>query len=226
MPLILDIRYNPGGAIGDAIALVSDLASTKENIAPLSQMFRITNLAWESVDAAVAGGIEDPANIDPSAQEVASVFTDARAKGSDYSEVLPASPLTTDKVVNGYDQKIVVLTTSLCVSACDATALLLKTAGRATLMGEPTNGTGAGFFSTFEVPDFTDTNHIIVAHLPNSLFGRPLQAGENPKTVAVESIEAENHPTQPDVLIEPTLADVQNGNSDLITAAIAKVTSK
>jgi hypothetical protein len=209
MPLILDVRYNPGGIIDDAISLVSSLASHNENIPPLSQMFRVTNLAWESVDAAVAAGTEDPAKLNPLAQEVASIFTDARAQGSAYSEVLPADPLTTNKVVNGYNQKIVVLTSSFCVSACDVTALLLKNAGRATLMGEPTNGTGAGFFSTFEVPDFTDTNHIIVAHLPNSLFGRPLKAGEDPRTIAVESIEAENHPTQPDVLVEPTLTDVQ-----------------
>jgi hypothetical protein len=226
MPLILDMRYNPGGEIGEALALVGDLAPTNGSINALSQMFRITNLAWESIDSAVAGGLVDPLNLDPTAVVVSSVFTDARSKGSDYSEILPASPLTTSKVVNGYDQKIVVLTSPFCVSACDATALLLKSSGRATLMGEASNGTGAGFFSTFEVPDFTDTNHIIVAHLPNSLFGRPLQSGEDAKTVSVESVEAENHPTQPDVVVTQTLNDVQNGNSDLITAAIAKVTSK
>jgi hypothetical protein len=51
------------------------------------------------------------------------------------------------------------------------------------------------------------------------LFGRPLRSGESAQ-IDIESIEAENRPTQPDAVYEQDITDVTSGNSDLIQAAL------
>jgi hypothetical protein len=216
--LILDLRNNPGGNPEYAADVLSALAPEKASYSPLSTMYRITELAWETEDAGTSKGLTDPIKL--KAQEaVDDAFKNAIAENKPYTEVLPDDPITADPIVGGYDQKIVALTSPNCISACDVMSILLKSSGRATLLGLPTNGTGAGFSSSFEVPTFTDTNHILTARLPNMLFGRPLRSGESAQ-IDIESIEAENRPTQPDAVYEQDITDVTSGNSDLIQAAL------
>jgi hypothetical protein len=219
LPLILDLRNNPGGNLDYATGLFSDLISADKTYAPLSNMFRITELSWESEDGMSPKGTKDPATV-ASQAKIDAVFKDAVAAGRDYSEILPAEMMTADADVTGYSGKVVELTSPNCVSACDAFSLLMKSSGRGIILGQPTNGTGAGFFSTFTVNDWTDTNHLVTARIPNMLFGRPLKAGETNVTADVEAVEAENRPTQPDVVYSTSVNDVLSGNSDLIAAAL------
>jgi hypothetical protein len=221
LPLIVDLRNNPGGNLDYATGLFSDLIGTGQTYSPLTNMFRITELSWESEDAMSTKGLQDPKTVAAQAANDAA-FRDAIAQGRDYSEALPADMMVADKIVAGFDGKVVELTSPNCVSACDAFSLLMKSSGRGKILGQPTNGTGAGFFSTFTVNDWTDTNYIMTARIPNMLFGRPLKAGENAATVDIESIEAENRPTQPDVVYSTSVNDVVSGNADLISAALAQ----
>jgi len=219
LPLLLDLRNNPGGNLDYATGLFADLIAADKTYAPLSNMFRITELSWESEDAMSPKGIKDPTAIATQAK-IDAVFKNAVAAGRDYSEILPDDMMTADTDVTGYSGKVVELTSPNCVSACDAFSLLMKSSGRGKILGQPTNGTGAGFFSTFTVNDWTDTNHLVTARIPNMLFGRPLKAGETDATADVESVEAENRPTQPDVVYSTSVNDVLSGNSDLIAAAL------
>lgn len=225
LPLILDIRNNPGGNPDYSAAVLSALTPTGQQYAPLSEMYRITELAWETEDAMSMKGLTDPAEL--AVQKATDqAFRDAIAKKRDYSEVMPAAPIMADDDVGGFSGNVVALTSPNCVSACDIMAILLKSSGRAKLIGQPTNGTGAGFSSSFAIPDWTDTNHILTAKVPNFIFGRPLKAGESPATVDIESIEAENRPTQPDIAYEPDLNDVTSGNADLIQSALKQLASE
>jgi Peptidase family S41 len=219
LPLLLDLRNNPGGNLDYATGLFADLIGADKTYAPLSNMFRITELSWESEDAMSTKGVTDPTAIATQAK-IDAVFKDAVAAGRDYSEILPDDMMTADADVSGYSGKVVELTSPNCVSACDAFSLLMKSSGRGKILGQPTNGTGAGFFSTFTVNDWTDTNHLVTARIPNMLFGRPLKAGETDATANIESVEAENRPTQPDVIYSTSVNDVLSGNSDLIAAAL------
>ena len=79
------------------------------------------------------------------------------------------SEITASKEVGGFHQKIVALTSPKCVSACDIMASLLSHSKRATLIGLPTNGTGAGArtLHPFNGTVWKDDHKILAIKIPN-----------------------------------------------------------
>ena len=102
------------------------------------------------------------------------------------------------------------LTSPKCVSACDIMASLLSHSKRATLIGLPTNGTGAGArtLHPFNGTVWKDDHKILAIKIPNFLFGYPYKIKDSPKVLSmISQYNLENRPTKPDTLYEPTLLD-------------------
>ena len=109
------------------------------------------------------------------------------------------------------------------MSACDRLAALLKSTGRAVLVGSPTEGAGGSQQETAGLPArWTDSGRLLSVAIPNAAFGvrrtatgvvspasslAPVGA-EIPAPVFFESFGIENHPVAPDVRYETTLEDV------------------
>jgi hypothetical protein len=151
---VLDIRTNPGGYL--------DLGKdTLAAITPRNQRIN-TRSAWAYREDEVY-------------REVDGAYFEGEYWGGNTIEVSPRERF--DRKVGGYSGKVLALITPYCLSSCDRLAAFLKTSGRATLIGTPTNGTGAGFQDWTDPAtgrlhsDWQDSAGILTAQIPDQLFG-------------------------------------------------------
>lgn len=230
MPLLLDLKMN-GGGNGSYPAKLLAILSEKGKTYPADvASFRITpstvDLATNDMDPTKATGARD-LDHGPDMVTMVSAISDAIAKGEKYTDVFNGPDVKTDEEVGGYSQKIVAIVTPFCISACDMTARLLKTAKRATIVGTKSNGTGAGFWSSDTELDssFADTEGLLSFRIPNFLFG--VSADVNlPMRLPFASTKGqllENIPTQADVQVPFTVEDIKTGGSDIAKAALKEL---
>ena len=132
--------------------------------------------------------------------------------------------ITADPAIGGYDEPVAVLIGPECVSACDGLALLLKSSGRVTMIGEPSNGTGAGLLgiAPYKPEPWRDNYGVLSLVLPNSLFGFPGKVGRYvyPEDDAYIEFNAENRPTQPNVAFAGSLDDYLGNSRSIFAKAI------
>ena len=89
--------------------------------------------------------------------------------------ILQSEPIMAHSDISGYEQPVVALLSPWCISACDNQAFLFEASNRVTLIGEPANGTGAGFQGNqFHSTSFIDPLFIVKIRIPNYLFGFPV----------------------------------------------------
>jgi hypothetical protein len=228
LPLVLDLRTNPGGYI--------DLGSqTLAALTPRKQRAPVRG-TWAYRDSTTYREIEEG-------------YFDGQYWGNNSLEITPREKW--DPGAGGYGGKIIALITPNCMSSCDRLASMLKTGGRATLLGSSTNGTGAGFMDTLNpstgkpTSEWTDSRGLLWAQIPDQLFGAvaseevPLTSGKpkgvlpwfqwvmagKPEATEYLPLEAyesytliENLPTQPDIFFEPSAADLRQGQESWIRA--------
>ena len=215
MPLILDLRSNPGGNGNFPGAVLSLLANTNTVYAGHTNGYRITPYIRQIEEPSlyqevIAEDVTEGITLDV----FSSILSDAIDKRADHTAMFNYSPIFPDGKVQGFDNKIVALVTADCVSACDKMSSLLKTSKRATLIGTHSNGTGAGYLSTSEMStDWTDSLRVFSTKLPNYLFGMASDVdtrifGED----SVYELDLENLPTQADILYRPTMKDFAKNN--------------
>jgi hypothetical protein len=94
-------------------------------------------------------------------------------------------------------------------------SFLLKSSGRATIIGTHSNGTGAGFLSTGELnTKWEDRLRVLETQVPNYLFGVPGTSID--QTVfdenSVEKMCSENRPIFADVTYSSTMLDLARNN--------------
>jgi hypothetical protein len=104
-------------------------------------------------------------------------------------------------------------------------ASLLKTSGRAVLVGTQSNGTGAGYLSTSELnTQWTDSLRVFETQIPNHLFGR---AGDpNVRIFGEDSaleLDLENQPTMADVKYAPTAKDFSKNSLGWLEKAVETI---
>lgn len=221
LPLILDLRDNGGGMTSYPPRLLSLLAPSGATYPNDTHAYRVTRYAESTVRSEFSTNALPEELEGYSIADFLSVFPAAISKGELHTAALSGPDIQS---VIGYSGKIVALISSSCISACDIMSMLLKTSGRATLVGEPANGTGAGFTSSG--PDTTawqDTYYVSQSRIPSFLFGRPLPAGVHMQDGVTEELNMENRPTQPDVLHAWTARDVTDGSQDWINAAMKEL---
>ncbi|MGZ3693574.1 MAG: S41 family peptidase [Bdellovibrionota bacterium] len=219
-PLILDLRGNGGGNGKYPAALLSMLTEDKTYGGP-TQALRVTRNSQELTDESTDHETVPEELKALSQEQLNKLLTDAIQDRDVHTAAFSTGDIQADPEVGGFSQKVVALLTPECISACDMTAFLLKSSGRATIIGSPSNGTGAGFLSSGALDSqFTDSYRVLQANIPNFLFGLPGAPGTLLFPGQAEALNSENKPTQPDVLYEGTTDDLLHGSQGWINKAI------
>jgi len=217
LQVILDLRINGGGNGNFPAAVLSIFTEADKLYGGPSRGYRVTqymrNMEEQQNYQRVAG--EDQ-TFGLTYDDLRNVMENALDEGKAYAPMYNVTgPIGADAKVKGFNQKMVVLVTPYCISACDMTASLFKASKRATIIGTTTNGTGAGFRSSSEMNTvWTDPLRVFSTTIPNFLFGRPgadlTQAvyGEN----SVSELCSENEPTVADIEYRNAPIDIVKGN--------------
>ncbi len=230
VPLILDLREN-GGGDSSYPAKVLSMLTPKGNVYPgATRAFRVTHyvrsthdnlphLIRESLGRELTGGVSD--------EELIELLNQAVKTKSSLTQAYSDSGIQPDPEVAGFEAPIVALISPNCVSACDMMATLLKSSGRAVILGTNTSGTGAGFTFGGDYSRFwKDGLQIFTTSIPNFLFGAPGgPAGQKFFPGQAKALCTENRPTVADIRYETTLSDVKNGDLGWLQKAVEAIGS-
>ena len=222
--VVLDLRRNEGGYLDHSTAIAGALTppGAREPDAALvlraternEAVYRERAATWDGGDDALAP------------RHVLEALAAARHGGRALTPGLVAGA----PGAGGFAGRVVALTSPACMSACDRLAALLKSSGRAVLVGSPTEGAGG---SQQEAPGLSarwaDSAGLLSVAIPNATFGvRRTPAGlvvtagsaappraqgalEVPDPVFFDSFGIENRPVEPDVRYETKLEDLTGG---------------
>jgi C-terminal processing protease CtpA/Prc len=228
-PFIFDLRLNFGGNTGIAIENLSSLAKTGESYPSRTTAFR-TSQFMKSMFNTFG---RDPSLADqPKFYDFDIVMTEffhAISIGRKYTNVmLQTKPIVPAEDVGGYDLPVVALISPWCISACDNQAFLLEYSKRVTLIGQPANGTGAGFWGdTAHDPTFVDPLFIISVRIPNYLFGLPVKTDElvlrDHDGSILAQTNSENKPTMPTIEFNYSVDTYKKKSTDWIDKAIEEL---
>ena len=127
VPLILDLRSNPGGNGTYPPALLSMLTEKGKTYSGYSSAFRLSRNIIQILDEDM-GHLTMPEEMNGlTIEQTAQIIRESREKREYYSSAFSEGDITVDPEVGGYSQKVVALISPQCVSSCDITAFLLKT---------------------------------------------------------------------------------------------------
>lgn len=224
MPLILDLRQN-GGGNGNLPAQVLSVLAEEGAVYPgATSGFRMTSYMRQVQEP---GFHQDVVGEDQSfgltMDELKDLFARTLDEHKVYTPMFAAEVIPYDmQKIKGFNNKIVALVTPDCVSACDKMSFLLKSSGRAVIIGSHSNGTGAGYLSTGDLnTKWEDRLRVFETQVPNYLFGLPGDSID--KTVfeedSVSKMCTENKPTIADVQYSPTLLDLARNNQGWLLKA-------
>lgn len=230
-PLLLDLKRNGGGISTYPDILLSNLVKTDSSIPGSYSALRANYHSFQFIEQATnPSGLSFVDYEDSSIESEIGldVFKKALRDGAPVTDFMDNGRIEPNPVVKGFDQKIVALISSRCISACDKTAALLKRSGRAVLMGTPTNGTGAGYSSSDELTSqVKDSQSLFSFHIPNHLFGvtREVRGSEDLTLpfATNQDLLLENRPTVPDINLPYTKADITGDNSAYRDAVLAEL---
>ncbi len=231
IPLILDLRSNPGGD-GNLPPLVFGTLLPASQFRPgPTAALRVTRNAIQIVDESDSSTAQPTAGFGVDPQDYKHLIAVALRNNEEYTAAYSKNDITTDKIVGGFNQKIVTLISTNCVSACDITAALLSTSKISTLIGQPTSGTGAGFISLSDAlsASWIDSQRFIQSNIPNFLFGVPgPNVTEHIFAGKAEEFNLENRPTSPskENLYQPTVNDITKMSVDWFDKAIEVLDKK
>ncbi len=231
-PLIFDLRVNFGGNTAIAINNLSALAKANETYPSRTVVFR-TSQFMQSMFSSFG---HDPSLADEPGfydfERTLEQFYLAVDEGREYTNImLQTPPITADEQVGGYELPVVALISPWCISACDNQAFLMETSNRVTLVGQPANGTGAGFWGgKNHVPTFTDSFFISKMKIPNYLFGLPIKTDDmvlvdNTGDLLAQT-NSENKPTKPHIKFDYTAHSYLNNSEDWINKAVEVIDKK
>lgn len=230
IPLILDLRVNGGGNGNLPAQVLSVLAPEGAFYPGATSGFRMTpymrQIQEPSLFQEVVG--EDQ-SFGLTADELKNVLEKTIDERRTYTPMFAAEVIPYDMAkVKGFNNKIVALVTADCISACDKMSFLLKSSGRAVIVGSHSNGTGAGYLSTSEMnTKWTDPLRMLETQVPNYLFGVP--GKDVNQTVfeddSVETMCSENKPTVADVPYAPTMLDLARNNIGWLQKAASVIES-
>lgn len=226
--LVFDLRLNGGGSPSIPPQILSLLLNAKETSGSVVNAFRVTP-ANARLEATVSDFPEfSVKDLEKWNERVSQSFETAFKLHPAFTDIIPEENITADpKFARAFTGKVFALVTPYCISACDIMSALLKRSGRATLIGNHSNGTGAGFHGTPRIGSgvFNDPYHEFSIRIPNFLFGvakKPVASLEPiPYLANEEEFLLENRPTAADIYFEPGLKDFSGvGRSGWETAVL------
>ncbi|MFT3914218.1 MAG: S41 family peptidase [Anaeromyxobacteraceae bacterium] len=223
--LVLDSRQNEGGYLSHATAVARLLLPAGRPLPAAALVVRATERneavykvrapapALGTVRALVTGGRTE-------AEEVLDAVRDARASGAEFTPAF----LERTAGEGVFAGRVVALASPACMSACDRLLATLKAAGRATIVGGPTEGAGG---SQQEAGDlsarWTDPSSRLTLSIPNAAMGvAPAGAGRTEGADRFFRTSAlENRPVEPDVPYATGEEDLARANQGWRAAAEA-----
>jgi hypothetical protein len=223
LDLVLDLRQNDGGYISHTSALLA-LLGERQKAYPAGALLLRANTLNQLVyqqRAPVLGGT--PARSLDDAYEprrIADAIGAARRAQQEFTPAFLEGPLRASEAVGGYGGRVVALVAPTCMSACDRLAALLRSSGRATLVGEPTEGAGGSQQEARNLAvRWSDPEGLLSLSIPNAAMGvqHSLPAdGERRAAVSADdffgSLALENRPIAPDLRYATRLEDITGRN--------------
>ncbi len=206
IPLILDLRTNGGGYSSYPRQILSIIAKTDEEYPSTTSSFRVTRSFRQIIETYDYDDIIEDIDKYNSWQNHMTYLKRALYENNENSLVFSnREKIVADPRVEGFDQPIVALITSRCISACDQMSMLLKASKRAVLVGTHSNGTGAGFYGDTGMRYYVGPYDVMSVRIPNHLFGYPGEFGvyEYEGDENFYKMNSENRPTYADITYEP-----------------------
>lgn len=230
LPVILDLRVNGGGNAAFPAAVLKIFSEEKKVYGGPTRGYRVTPYMRNMEEPGYYQGVEgEEVTEGLTYDDLRNIMDDALNEGKVFAPMYNTGSIQADARIGGFAQKMVVLVTPNCVSACDMTSFLFQESKRATLIGTSSNGTGAGYRSSSELnTEWTDPLRVLTTNVPNFLFGRPGKDveksvyGEN----SVEELCSENIPAIADVQYSTTKLDLAKGNLGWLQKAAEVLDSK
>jgi len=200
LDLIYDLRFNGGGYTKFPGKMLALLAPPRTTYPGYSAALRITQYVRALHDPKMAFELDAGEINGIMYTELNEAIEKTIAEGKAHTPAFSYADIHTDEDLGGYEGKIVALISPMCISSCDIMSMLLSNSGRATLIGDHSNGTGAGYSSNDELSSkWKDRNHIFTTNLPNFLFGRPPEsAGQYVWEGQAAELNSENRPVMAD----------------------------
>jgi hypothetical protein len=216
LDLVLDLRRNEGGYLMNATALVAALLPP-ETPAPAGALLLRATAQNRAIYEERARRHTWPSD-GPAPTRALAALEEASREGRRFTPAFLEGPVRPSPAVGGYDRRVVALVGPTCMSACDRAAAMLRGAGGAVLLGEPTEGAGA---SQQEVPGsigtrWSDRSGLVTLAIPNAAMGvprsAPAAAEERDADEFFAALALENRPVEPDLPYAPRLEDVTEHN--------------
>lgn len=183
LPLVLDLRSNPGGDPELARKVVEAFGRPGTSQPGLLFSARRTEHTEQLLEAYKLGpGYPEPENPLASMRLRPEALRLAEQERATYLPWVGQEPIVTatDK---GFSGEILALISPFCISTCEIAAGLLHGSKRARLIGEPTNGTGGRFLELGDTPSAAwrdDVHGTVLIKIPNTLFAVEPSDGWDP----------------------------------------------
>ncbi|BDG05475.1 S41 family peptidase [Anaeromyxobacter oryzae] len=227
LDLVLDLRQNEGGYINHSTALAA-LLTPPNQTSPGGVLLLRATAQTERVyreRAPMLGGEPTgaPAQESSEPQRILRAIEDARRDRREFTPAFFDPPLRSSAEFGG---RVVALVSPTCMSACDRIAAMLKGAGRAVLVGGPTEGAGASQQEARGLSvRWSDADGLLAVAIPNAAMGvQPAPSGGARDATADEFFAAlafENRPVEPQVHYATRLEDLTGHNRGWLEQTVA-----
>lgn len=231
-PLVLDLRNNGGGDANFAVTFFKafETKNLVKSYSARAQLFEKGNSSFLNAQL----NSVDSKQVPLIRQLMFEALVETQKRQSSVTDwVLTDDSSVTSEV---FTQNVFLLVSPDCVSACDITANRFKKTGRATLIGEPANGTGFGFSSNGNgKTTYRDYLNLLTMDIPNFAFGTAIVEDDSGFKVegslkasilpASQLAKMENNPTQPDYIVRYTRDDLFENYKDYLSS-LGKIMSE
>jgi hypothetical protein len=223
LDLVLDLRQNDGGYLSHTGALAAMLGERQKTYPAGALLLRATTLNQLVYQQRAPTLVGAPARNSDDVFEprhIADAIGAARRSQQEYTPAFLESPLRASDGVGGYGGRVVALVAPTCMSACDRIAGLLRSSGRAVLIGSPTEGAGGSQQEARNLAArWSDADGLLSLSIPNAAMGvqRALPApGQKrsamPAAEFFDTLAFENHPISADVPYATRVEDITGRN--------------
>lgn len=221
--LVLDLRQNEGGYISHS-STVAAMLTPRDRTTPGGALLLRATARNERVYRERAPA--DPgASSRSDAGRILDAIREAREARQEFTNAFLDHPLAPGGAAGGFEGRVIALVAPTCMSACDRLAGLLRSGGRALLVGGPTEGAGASQQETRDLSArWTDGDRLLSVSIPNAAMGVQPEALDGASADDFFSALAiENRPVEPHVPYETTVEDLTGANRgwrELVDAAL------
>jgi hypothetical protein len=223
LDLVLDLRQNEGGYLAHSSTLVSLLGESHKSYPGGALLLRantMNELIYQQ-RSPMLGGVPVRATDDAfEPRRIVEAIGAARRAQQEFTPAFLEQPVQASSAVGGYEGRVVALIAPTCMSACDRLAAMLRSSGRAVLIGGPTEGAGGSQQEARNLAvRWSDPEGLLTLSIPNAAMGvqRANAVGDGARGQRTseeffQGLAFENRPIQPDIPYATRLEDITGHN--------------